>query len=463
MEIVMSSVGEVHWHEGLFLQPHHLQMMQRHLLGQFGEERSLGWPHPSGLVEAEFSQEDLGKGLVRFERLKAVMPSGLFVRAPGNAAPPERDINDALARSSGPVTVRLGVPLYSPTQANLVRSESYVREKRLYRTEDVELPDENTGERPRQIRVRRLNLMLLVDGEDDENLEVLPLMRIVTGAGDESGKHRLDRSFIPPCCVVSGWRILQEMLSDLAAEVRARRNELVVQMTRGGFSIDTMHGSQFEQMLRLRTLNVYSARLEHLVKAPAVSPFAIYLELRSLLGELAGLHPDRDQYEAASYNHRDPAVTFGELREKIRGLLEPRGAQSYLKVAFARQGGLYLAELTQEHFSQPTEYLLGIETKQDPRAVAELVEDGDKFKLMPRSLTGRAVYGVKLQEERHPPSCLPAKAVLHYFRLLRSESREMWQRAIEEKALTVQWPGAETSDFSITLYMPVSEESEARR
>ena len=25
----MSTIGQVHWHEGLFLQPHHLQTMQR--------------------------------------------------------------------------------------------------------------------------------------------------------------------------------------------------------------------------------------------------------------------------------------------------------------------------------------------------------------------------------------------------------------------------------------------------
>ena len=28
--------GPVHWHEGLFLQPHHLQSMQHHLLDRFG-------------------------------------------------------------------------------------------------------------------------------------------------------------------------------------------------------------------------------------------------------------------------------------------------------------------------------------------------------------------------------------------------------------------------------------------
>ena len=43
---------QIHWQEGLFLQPHHLQRMQKSLRDEISGERRLGWPYPYGVVEA---------------------------------------------------------------------------------------------------------------------------------------------------------------------------------------------------------------------------------------------------------------------------------------------------------------------------------------------------------------------------------------------------------------------------
>ena len=51
----MAKMEQVHWHEGLFLQPHHLQMMQRQVIDQFGAERGLAMPYPWGLIEYRLS------------------------------------------------------------------------------------------------------------------------------------------------------------------------------------------------------------------------------------------------------------------------------------------------------------------------------------------------------------------------------------------------------------------------
>ena len=91
----------------------------------------------------------------------------------------------------------------------------------------------------------------------------------------------------------------------------------------------------------------------------------------------------------------------------------------------------------------------------DPKQLAQLVEDRDKFKLMPQSLANQRVFGVKLAHESYPPVELPAQIGLHYFRLHRSESSRMWERITKEKAIAARWPGSESSDFELTLYMTV--------
>ena len=93
----------------------------------------------------------------------------------------------------------------------------------------------------------------------------------------------------------------------------------------------------------------------------------------------------------------------------------------------------------------------------DPIALGRFVEDGDRFKLMPASLATRAIRGIDLKEERHPPLELPAASDLHYFRLDRTVSARMWEQIQTERSAIVRWTGAEINwDGAVfTLYMTV--------
>ena len=449
----------VHWHEGLFLQPHHLQVMSRRLHDRFSGERALGWAHPYGLIEAKLSADALENNLIKFDRLRAIMPSGQDVNYPESADLPALNIKEAFEASSGSLTVSLAVPLWYASRGNTIErgGRDDWRVKRLYRIAEMEHPDENTGENAQAVLVRRINARLVLESDDPSDLEVMPLLRVAHATGEEVGLPVQDTRFVPPCLVLSGSPVLREMLRDLANQVEASRSELVIQMTRAGFSIDAMRGVQFEQMLRLKTLNHYAGRLTHMVQAPSMTPLGMYLELRALLGELTALHPDRDLFEVADYDHDNPNVAFQELVNKIRSLLRGAVAPSFLRVDFVREGNIMVAALSDEHFERPNAYFLGIQTKEDPRTLAKLVEDPDKFKLMSRSLATRRVWGVKLAEERHPPLELPSQTGLHYFRLDRSAREQKWAQIQSEKAIAARWEGIEVSDFALALYMTVPE------
>lgn len=452
-----ASDAQIHWHEGLFLQPHHFQYFQRQVSSHIATERHLAWAFPYGVVEASLSGDALENMLVRFERLRVIMPSGLEVAFPDNADLPALDIKRRFESSAGSLTVCLAVPLWYPTRGNTIQTagEDDWQVKRIYRVAEVEQADENTGENTRPLQVRRLNARLVFHDDDHTDIEVLPLMRIIHATGEDVGMPKQDPAFIPPCLVLNGSPTLRDLVRDLAFQVEASRKELVVQITRGGFSVDTMRGVQFEQMMRLRTLNRYSARLPSLVAASGVSPFEMYLELRELLGELAALHPDRDQFDIAKYDHDNPAIVFNELSSKVRSLLRGAVAPSFMKVVFTKEDKNFVAALTDDQLTKPNEYFLGVNTKEDPRALAKLVEDGDKFKLMAKSKIEGRIFGIKLVEERHPPLELPSQVGLHYFRLLRDDSKRMWDLIVQEKELAIRWVGSEGSDFEIKLYMTV--------
>jgi type VI secretion system protein ImpJ len=257
--------------------------------------------------------------------------------------------------------------------------------------------------------------------------------------------------------VLSGSPVLRETVRDLVSQVEASRKELLVQITRGGFSTDSMRGVQFEQLMRLHTLNRYSARLPSIIQAPVVSPFDVYLELRTLLGELAAMHPNRDEFESSPYRHDELFPCFRELTLKIRSFLRGAVVASFLKLPFKDLAGIPTATFTEDHFTQPSAYFLGIKTKLAPAPLAAYVEARDKFKLMPQSLANRAIWGIELKEERHAPLELPAAADLHYFRLDTASSARMWQQIQSEKAAAIRCTGGDLnwSDATFTLYMTV--------
>jgi predicted component of type VI protein secretion system len=197
---------KIHWQEGLFLQPHHFQRMQKSLEDEISSERRLAWPYPYGVIEARLSRDELENKRVRFDKLRAIMPSGLEVNYPAAAELPSLDIAQAFSKGAGSFTVSLGVPLWQESRANTVpvTHDADTRVKLLYRIGEIECHDENTGENPKPVQVRKINSRLMFEHEDASDMEILPLLRIVRATGEDVGLPKEDPEFVPPCMLLSG-------------------------------------------------------------------------------------------------------------------------------------------------------------------------------------------------------------------------------------------------------------------
>ena len=233
--------------------------------------------------------------------------------------------------------------------------------------------------------------------------------------------------------------------------VEASRREQVTVLTRGGFSVEAMRGQEIRQMLRLRALNRFAGMLPSLVAAPAVTPFEMYLLFRDLIGELAGIDPANDPFEVAAYDHDNPAVSFMEISGRLRPMLEIAGGERFMKLKLEPDGPVHWGTLSDEQAEKGAEMFLAVRTNQDPRVLAELVEDEDKFKLIAKSKSGLRLRGLRLVQERQPPLELPAHAGV-YFRVMRAESKRAWDSIVQEREIAAAWPGAESSEDELVLY-----------
>ncbi len=453
----MSAVEQVHWYEGLFLQPHHLQAMQHRLAMQSAGARSMCFPYHYGLISSRLSAEAVQNKQIRFEQLHVVLPSGLEIDVPGNTDLPLLELGKAFENATAPLTVSLGVPIWYESRANSLEQGSSVdgRAKRMYRVSEIQAVDENTGQNPQPLQVRRINARLLLDTDDRTDMEVLPLLRVMNPALGAVGLPRIDPHFYPPCLFVDAWPELMALIKDLVDQIQATRGRVSREVVRDGFDLEALRPAQLKHLFRLTALNRFSASLPSLVRAPRITPFQMYLELRELLGELSVLQPE-DPFDAVEYNHDNLALPFKDLAERIRAYLEG-GAESRVdKFELLRENKAFIARgIPQDKFAYP-DYYLAIETSEDRAKVADLVQNSIRFKMLPASVVNKvAQRGVRLVPEHNLPGVLPPSAGgLSYFRVMRNDetSEKWWEQIKAEGAVGVTWLGMELPDVRITLY-----------
>lgn len=453
----MNDLTLVHWHEGLFLKPHHMQHLQRGLLARLDAERSMGFAHPYGLVECDISEDALANFQVRIDRLSAVMPSGLVVRHPDDAEIPVLDFKEAFEESGGHLDIRLGVPVSRSCGANVVDDLDDAaphKHMRRYRVALRELVDENSGDESSTEVVRRVNARLVIQGEPTEDMETIPLARLVLGVGDGSGVPKQDPRFIPPCIVLAGSDRLTRLVRDLSQQIEASRADLAAQMAAAGMEIDNLQGRQIEQFFRLRTLSRFAVRLGAVAQyAKAAPPFEAYREMIECLAELRSLSPGRDEGAPALYNHDDLGGVFLDLDKRIRGLLPGQVAERYIKYDFRQEQDQYLVELPAEAFARGVVWYLGVQTNQDAREVNEIVENKDNFRLLPPSLARRLIWGVPLEYDRVGSPHLPGRAGLHFYKLDVTDRK--WEAIKSASAAVANFAEAGDSDWRLAIYATV--------
>jgi type VI secretion system ImpJ/VasE family protein len=456
----------MHWHEGLFLLPHHLQWMQRDLHERDRADRALLRAFPYGVVEMQVAADDLGEYKVRFDKLHVVMPSGVEVEVGKNAEVGVREFRQKFREMSGGMVVSLGVPLWQSGRANSVSvagdgalsgdgSDSSgpsaadpAMVSCLYAvTMAKQVADENTGKNPHDVMLRRINARLVFPGEDTTNLETIPIMRLEAAGTDDGIRPREDPTFLPPCFGIGGAPALRVLLRDLASAVGAHRQELAQKLGGPGvgWSPANLNPLQMLRVMRLRTLNHFTGVLQTMVAAGAVAPFDVYLSLRGLLGELAALAPDRDPFEALPYDHDKPGPVFRDLDRRIRPLLRESSLTTIKEIRFGVEGRYLKSEpLDPADFASGVDFLLGIHSKMDPNELTKLVANSAIFALAPSRFLGAGaetanVPGVKLERDFGVPAELPQPRGMNYFRLIPSADERMWRWVQEDKRMCIIW------------------------
>src|SRR5262245_2280370 len=310
----------VHWHEGMFLGPQHLQAAQRYESAQRRKTARAGVRYNWGIQSLRFNQTALANHRFEVHALQVFLRDGTLVDLPEDGDLPVVALRADLERTR-PLTVLLALPSLRSKGANAADYGGAGDVRYLVQPQPVE--DENTGTGDESVSFRLLNARVLLSNEQEhKGYDTVPLARLVKSPDAET-TPQLDPSYIPPLLNCDAWPPLQvDILRRIYDRIGAKIDLLSDQMRSRGISIGSQDVEDIVIASQLRALNEAYTVLGIIAFAEGIHPLQAYLELCRIVGQLSIFDPNRLRPpDLPRYDHDDLGYIFTQVKIYIDALL----------------------------------------------------------------------------------------------------------------------------------------------
>ena len=427
---------EVHWAEGMFLRPHHLQLSARNREEMLrGEVRRLQ-PFFWGLLRIEIAEDQLENFTFEVRDCEIKLKDGSSLSLASNLKLPARSFKTELDQAGGRMEVWLGVPSWRELDANAFGTGERVGgQDRRWSIETVEVLDENTGGNPQVLETRRANGRFIFGSESREGYECIPIA-LVERSGQGKNTPTLSAEFIPPVTEIGAWPVLENLCQSVTNRLEAKHRFLVSQIAEGKLRVDSEGTTGWAPLLKLQILGSFLFLFQQLTRIPRIHPFTVYAEFARLAGELSMFDDQTAPIRVPLYDHDRLGPCYFEITHIIEMLAEKIVASKYVRVEFMIKEDLLVATLAPEWLAPETEIYLLIE--------AELEETGvrSRFETMKIGtpsdiplLKQRRLLGLDLEMLKRVPSGLPGREDYFYFAI--EKDGPYWQNVLRDRVLAI--------------------------
>lgn len=432
----------VHWEEGMFLRPHHLQAAQRHTWQQV--LTGAGWDvrYNWGLHAIQLHEEGLANYRLLVNKLQARLKDGSLVCVPEDGSLDPLDLKPALS-SQPEVTVYLGLPVYQPKGANVGDGSA---EGARFRVLEEELEDENTGADPQPLRLRQPNLRLLVSTQALAGYEVLPVARIRRSDRPDASPQ-VDTAYIPPILGTHAWKPLRTEILDVIYDRIGRKSDLLAGLILGGRATpgsptpgDALRLGQLQELNKAYTLfGILNA-------AEGVHPLTAYLELCRLVGQLAIYADSRRPPALPQYDHDDLGRCFYTVKRHLDELLDKIEEPTWVKRPFVGVAQRLEVEkqLLREWLEPGWQMFIGAQSTLAAQRCVELLSQRGKLDMKIGSadrvddIFRYGSSGLHFVHVPTPPGALRALTGVVFFQVDRQSQQEEWQSVLRSLTLAIR-------------------------
>ncbi len=436
----------IFWHEGLFLQPQHFQILDLHHQHRESQIPALLKDYPWGFLDLDIRRAALENQVFELDKFEAIFPDGTYVKVPGNGRIVGKSFEGFWSAEGKPLSVYIGLRKWYEDRPNVCASSEAASLKGVLPVNGqtrfiVDEVPESVGDifshqSEAQVRFLFHNVEVFFEPELEEagDVELLKVAELVRAEEEV----RIDPGYVPPLFWASAskrlWSFVKEirdLLTSRGQEFAAYKKEQLGQVPQFG-SQDLLF------LLALRSLNRYIPLFHQITELERIHPVELYGLLRQLVGELSSfsstydsLGSSEEEPEIPAYNHRDPWPCFRIVRERIVRLLNEitTGPEYVIDLLF--DGTYYSSDLEDRIFTDVNRYYLVLESSLDKNEIISMVEQTAKIGSREQLpfLIARALPGLEARNLPVPPSELPRRPRATYFEL--DTHSEHWQRIRE--------------------------------
>lgn len=431
----------VHWHEGMFLRPHHFMAAQRYWEDQSRRGEKFDLCYNWGLRSVEIDHDALANSRFVVRSLSARLRDGTLVSIPEDGVLAPYDLKPALA-AEGSVTAFLAVPVVGSGRANV--SESGAADGVRARVDTLVLDDENTGVNPQPVKVRRLNVRVMLSTQDHSGYELIPLARVTKSTRAEA-LPQLDDSYIPPVIACDAWKTLEAGILQAVYDRVGKKIELLAtQVVARNIGFDSHSQGDPLVFAQLRELNESYARLGVVAFAEGVHPFAAYLELAQLVGRLAIFGPTRRVPDLPRYDHDDLGGGFFRVKQYIDALLDIFVEPDYKERPFIGAGLRMQVTLEPAWLESVWQIYIGVQSTLEPDECVRLLTKPGQLDMKVGSservdtIFRMGLAGLQFDHSQNPPRALPTPPGLIYFQVRRESQLVEWQNVHKTLTLAIR-------------------------
>lgn len=442
----------IYWHQSLFLQPQHFQILDRRAGTLFRDGLRLWADYPYGLIRLKISADSLAAGIFQVDELELVTPGESEpVRLPEGAVCPSRHLPRDFG-ADGRLMVHLGFRAAKAGESTATLAENddearTIRTRYLAPADPALARDIHSDGPEAEIRFLKAVVKIIFEPElaDYGDYATLPVARILREGG---GVFRLDDGYFPPCLNLAACPALHDLIRSTRDRLTAKTRNLEISKSTAGAGVEAL-----TMLLALQTLAVAAARLDNLLSAPRTSaPWEAYGLFREIAAALSIFSLDidftgadrRDGSETPPYLHEDAAPGLTRLRESIFRVLDSLSSGPRYLLPFEWREPYFLAELPGHVIDEGREFWLIIKTPEGSDREAAAERAARYLKLASKEglpvILAQAVGGVPVTRVQPPPAQLPKGPDLIYFRI-HHESR-LWDEVTKKGLLCAYWDEA---------------------
>jgi type VI secretion system protein ImpJ len=436
----MTLLHEINWHEGLFLNPHHLQQFQREMFNGFKYLTKSLFSYPYGIIQCKVNIERLrDDGILEFETLMALMPSGYLVDITTNSLLPPITVDGIIKPGDTSTVLYLCLPIRTENSANLISANhaSSFLGARLYSNNEEKHVDQNTGKNGKIISRYKLNPRIFTSDDKAEGYEKITVACIKK---NEANNVVINPIFIPACFKISGSSVLMNIIRNIYLNLDGYVDRFSIELN-SFLELNFQSKNLMYAIHKLRILSSYAIELKEIYLHHISSPYDVYKVLSKLIAELIAVTPGYTEKLNMTYDHEEQGEAFHEVEKIIMTLLNINVIQkNYDEFTFSmaeNDDDLYSLVVPNDIVKKDYDYYISIKTKMSTLDLIKNVELGKNFKCIPSSMLRlQAVPGFTLRYVASLPN-ETTKEHNEFLFLINKQDTNLFEPFIQEKKIAV--------------------------